>query len=112
MCSNNASLKGSCAYTNNGTAEPPPCCECGAGLASSRCVWDVSAWNRDLAPLAPLARNSSATPQFMGSIPGLKNPGAGRIGYPPSEKGTSSFFLLKRGVQILHISNRTQTPPF
>jgi hypothetical protein len=68
VCSTNASLPGSCTWTNNNTAPPPPCCECGEGLASSKCVWNVSEWNRDLAPLAPLVRNSSATPQFMGSI--------------------------------------------
>jgi len=80
VCSDNASLPHSCTWTNNGTSEPPPCCECGAGMGSERCVWDVSLWNRDLAPLAPLVRNSSATPQFMGSLhPRLKEPVGRRL---------------------------------
>lgn len=56
------------------------CCECGAELASKRCVWNVSAWNRDLAPLNSLVRNSTATPQFMGSVhPRLKEPVGRRL---------------------------------
>jgi hypothetical protein len=80
VCSNNASIRNSCTWTNNGTAEPPPCCQCGAALASKKCVWDVSQWNRELAPLAPLVRNSSATPVFMGAIhPRLKAPVGRRL---------------------------------
>lgn len=80
VCSDNASLPHSCTWTNGGTIEPSPCCECGAPLASHRCVWNVSEWNRDLAPLAPLVRNSSATPAFMGSLhPRLKEPVGRRL---------------------------------
>ena len=80
VCSTNASLPNSCTYTNNGTEQPSPCCQCGPDMASSRCVWNVSNWNRDLAPLAPLARNSTDTPQFMGSLhPRLKEPVGRRL---------------------------------
>jgi hypothetical protein len=80
VCSMNASLPKSCRWTNNGTQKPRPCCECGPEMASESCVWDVSEWNRDLAPLAPLVRNSSATPQFMGSLhPRLKEPVGRRL---------------------------------
>jgi hypothetical protein len=80
VCSTNASLKNSCAWTNNGTSPPPPCCECGEGLASAKCVWDPSLWNKDLRPLAALARNSTATRQFMGSLhPRLKEPVGRRL---------------------------------
>ena len=80
ICSTNASLPKSCTYTNNGTQLPAPCCECGPAMASSRCVWNTTNWNRDLAPLAPLARNSTDTPQFMGSIhPRLKEPVGRRL---------------------------------
>ena len=80
ICSMNSSLPKSCTYTNNGTEEPLPCCECGPDMASKRCVWNVSEWNRDLAPLAALARNSSDTPQFMGSLhPRLKEPVGRRL---------------------------------
>jgi hypothetical protein len=49
-------------------------------MASNKCVWDVSQWNRDLAPLAPLIRDSTATPQFMGSLhPRLKYPVGRRL---------------------------------
>ena len=80
VCSTNASLPRSCTYTNNGTVQPAPCCQCGPAMASSRCVWNTTNWNRDLAPLAPLARNSTDTPQFMGSIhPRLKEPVGRRL---------------------------------
>lgn len=80
ICSMNASLKDSCAWTENGTAPRPACCHCAAPFASAKCVWDVSLWNRDLAPLAPLVKNSSATPQFMGSLhPRLKEPVGRRL---------------------------------
>ena len=81
VCSLNASLPYSCAWRGtNGTSEPPPCCKCGPDFASKRCVWNISEWNRDLAPLAPLIRNSTATPQFMGSLhPRLKEPVGRRL---------------------------------
>eukprot|EP01043_Picozoa_sp_COSAG02_P009900 COSAG02_NODE_341_length_24173_cov_28.504777_19_plen_214_part_00 len=81
ICSFNASLPYSCAWRGiDGNSEPPPCCKCGPDFASKRCVWNVSAWNRDLAPLAPLVRNSTATPQFMGSLhPRLKEPVGRRL---------------------------------
>ena len=80
VCSTNASLPNSCTYTNNGTEQPSPCCQCGPAMASSRCVWNITNWNRDLAPLAPLARNSTETPQFMGALhPRLKEPVGRRL---------------------------------
>lgn len=52
----------------------------GPELASPDCMWNVSEWNRALAPLAPLVRNSTATPQFMGSLhPRLKAPVGRRL---------------------------------
>ena len=80
VCSTNASIPNSCAYTKNGTEQPSPCCQCGTAMASSRCVWNITNWNRDLAPLAPLARNSTDTPQFMGALhPRLKEPVGRRL---------------------------------
>lgn len=80
VCSMNASIPNSCAWTNNGTEQSPPCCHCDTPFASSRCVWNISLWNRDLAPLAPLIKNSSATPTFMGSLhPRLKEPVGRRL---------------------------------
>ena len=49
-------------------------------MVMHRCVWDLSQWNRALKPLAPFARNSTATPQFMGSLhPRLKYPVGRRL---------------------------------
>lgn len=80
VCSDNASIPYSCTWTNNGTMSPLPCCQCGPEMASPRCVWDPSQWNRALAPLAPLVRNSTAVPQFMGSLhPRLKFPVGRRL---------------------------------
>ena len=80
VCSNNSSIPYSCTWTNKGTMTPLPCCECGPDMASPMCVWDPSQWNRALSPLAPLVRNSTATPQFMGSLhPRLKYPVGRRL---------------------------------
>jgi hypothetical protein len=80
VCSTNASIKHACGWTDKGTGETSGCCQCGPEMASSRCVWNVSSWNRDLAPLAPLVRNSTETPQFMGSLhPRLKEPVGRRL---------------------------------
>ena len=88
ICSTNASLHGhhqahSCTYTAGGTAPAPPCCKCGATLANeSVCRWydSLPLWNKDLVPLAPLIKNGSATPFFMGPIhPRLKAPVGRRL---------------------------------
>ena len=80
VCSKNVSVPYSCTWTNKGTMTPLPCCQCGPDMASPRCVWDPSQWNRALSPLAPLVRNSTATPQFMGSLhPRLKYPVGRRL---------------------------------
>eukprot|EP00040_Diaphanoeca_grandis_P030561 m.180807 g.180807 ORF g.180807 m.180807 type:complete len:694 (-) comp32036_c8_seq1:248-2329(-) len=80
VCSSNSSIRFSCTWNGSSTG-PSPCCHCGdPKLASPKCVWDVSLWNKDLAPIAPLIKNSTATPQFMGSIhPRLKRPVGRRL---------------------------------
>eukprot|EP01043_Picozoa_sp_COSAG02_P067195 COSAG02_NODE_10709_length_1877_cov_1.098988_1_plen_349_part_00 len=84
ICSTNSSLRDSCTWTNNNTAPPSPCCQCGETLANkTACDWNVSLWNDDLRPLAPLIRTSSETPFFMGPIhPRLKAPVGRRLAAP------------------------------
>ena len=43
-------------------------CQCGKDIASSLCEWNLTEWNPELRPIAPLVRNATATPVYMGPI--------------------------------------------
>ena len=86
ICSMNASITmhgaHSCTYTDSDTKAAPLCCQCGALANDSACNWDAQLplWNKDLAPLAPLIKNSTDTHFFMGPIhPRLKAPVGRRL---------------------------------
>ena len=72
-CTTNTSIRGYCGAPSSNPKQPGgnACCNCGPTLADSkRCRWtnDLPDWNANMKPLAPLIRNGSATPFFMGPI--------------------------------------------